>query len=70
VSDRYRLTGVDLHVPLTTARRSSGTLDLLILKTLSSGTFHGWASATQATRATLKIEEGSPGLALHDAVKG
>ncbi len=45
-----------------------GTLDLLILKTLSLGAQHGWAISErlhQVSRATLQIPQGSLYPALH-----
>ncbi|MGE3526472.1 MAG: PadR family transcriptional regulator [Gemmatimonadales bacterium] len=45
-----------------------GTLDLLILKTLSLGPMHGWAISErlhQVSRATLSIPQGSLYPALH-----
>src|SRR5215211_2052635 len=45
-----------------------GTLDLLILKTLSLGAMHGWAISERlhdVSRATLQIPQGSLYPALH-----
>lgn len=45
-----------------------GTLDLLILKTLSLGPMHGWAISErlhQVSRATLQVPQGSLYPALH-----
>jgi len=45
-----------------------GTLDMLILKTVSRGTLHGYAIAQfiqQASRDVLKVEEGALYPALH-----
>src|SRR6185295_4918676 len=45
-----------------------GTLDLLILKSLSLGSQHGWAISErihQVTRATLQVPQGSLYPALH-----
>ena len=45
-----------------------GTLDLLILKTLSLGSMHGWAISErlhQVSRATLQVPQGSLYPALH-----
>jgi transcriptional regulator len=45
-----------------------GTLDMLILKTVSRGTLHGYAIAQfiqQASREVLKVEEGALYPALH-----
>ncbi len=53
----------DTHLDLP-----QGTLDLLILKTLSLGPMHGWAISERLhdiSRATLKIPQGSLYPALH-----
>ena len=45
-----------------------GTLDLLILKTLSTGTVHGWAIAKriqQVSNEVLQVQQGSLYPALH-----
>jgi transcriptional regulator len=45
-----------------------GTLDLLILKTLSAGALHGWAISErlhQVSRETLQVPQGSLYPALH-----
>lgn len=63
----------DPHVPASNVDLLQGTLDVLVLKTLSWGPRHGYAVARwlrQATGDVLQVEEGSLYPALHRLTEG
>ena len=56
------------HMPLPTDELLQGTLDLLILRTLTRGPMHGWAVShriQEISRDALRVNQGSLYPALH-----
>ena len=70
IPEAFRGTAItpEVHMPARDLELLQGTLDLLILKTLSWGPRHGYAVASwirQTTNDRLQIEEGALYTALH-----